>query len=262
MKRLDPWSRRSCSVSSCPGTQRHSQCCRGSSPARLCGRSGLVQPAAHWPPAPARRSVTVGYPCRGAAGCCRCLAGAASAPRCGAASGSALCRRPGGTRRCTASRTRGPSGSRQGDTRRQAGDDVGHVGGVVEQPFELLLPFYAADSRDVGRPLHLALVVCGHGPVSHPCRAVRSNIDGGEPAGPVKRGDVVRHVHGNPAEHPDGLVNRLAHLEYVAHDDRDTEPLTDFPPAAEGQRDRQPRIVNAVEQPPRQSAMPSTRRPV
>ena len=93
-------------------------------------------------------------------------------------------------------------------------------------------------------------MVCGHGPVSHPCRAVRSNIDGGEPAGPVQRGDVVRHVHGNPAEHPDGLVNRLAHLEYVAHDDGDTEPLTDFTPAAEGQRDRQPRIVDAVEQPP------------
>jgi hypothetical protein len=128
VKRSDPWSRRSRSASSCPGTQRHSRCCRGSSPTRLCGRSGLVQPAAHWPPAPAPRSVTVGDPCRGAAGCCRCRAGAASAARCGAASGSALGRRPGGTRRCTASRTRGPSGSRRGDPggtprRRRGGSD-------------------------------------------------------------------------------------------------------------------------------------------
>ena len=48
----------------------------------------------------------------------------------------------------------------------------------------------------------------------------------------------------------------VAGLEEVAHDERDPEPMTLRPAAAEGQADRQARLVHAVEQAPEQVAGP------
>ena len=62
-----------------------------------------------------------------------------------------------------------------------------------------------------------------------------------------------------PRERRSRLVDRRARLQQVAQHDGDAEPVAEYPPAAERERDREPVVVHAVEQPHRQSLIPMTR---
>src|SRR5262249_46815724 len=77
--------------------------------------------------------------------------------------------------------------------------------------------------------------------------------DGGEEDGRrlalrVQEREVVRRVDGEARERVDRLRDGVARLEQVAHDDRDPEPRAARRAPAEGQRDREARVVDAVQQ--------------
>ena len=66
----------------------------------------------------------------------------------------------------------------------------------------------------------------------------------------IDEGHVVCGLHRDPLQRRDTLRDRRARLEQVADDDRDAEAAPGAAPTAEGERHREPAVVDAVEQPP------------
>jgi hypothetical protein len=85
---------------------------------------------------------------------------------------------------------------------------------------------------------------------------VGAEPDGGEVARPIEHRDVLRGVDRDPREHPAGLRDGLTDLEHVAHHQGDAEAVADRRTPAEGERGRQPGVVDPVEQPPQAVAHP------
>lgn len=112
--------------------------------------------------------------------------------------------RRAGTRRCTRSRSPRRIGWRTaagaGRRRRRWGVRVGR-----EQFLKPFLPLDRPDRRGIRRPFHLSLVIGGHSPAGGVGRAVWSQVHRGPPAVAVEHGDVIRHVHRDPAQHLDGI---------------------------------------------------------
>jgi hypothetical protein len=77
-----------------------------------------------------------------------------------------------------------------------------------------------------------------------------SQVRRGPPVGTIHRGDVVGHVDRYPVQHPHGLVGGPADFQHVADHQRDAEPLANLRSAPERQRDREPGVIDSVQQPP------------
>src|SRR5690348_10980476 len=130
------------------------------------------------------------------------------------------------------------------------GDDADGVRAGREQFLQPFLPLDRPDGRGVRRPLHFPLEVGGHRPAGGAGRAVRGQVHRGPAAAAVEHGDVVRHVHRDPAQRLHRFVRGRAGLEHVPDHQRDPEALAGLRPSAEGQRDGQPGVVDPVQQAP------------
>ena len=147
------------------------------------------------------------------------------------------------------------------------GERSGVHRGIPQRTNDRLLAFDRAGRASLLGPFDDPLVIGGRRDVAEDRLTVGREVRGEDPPAPVDQREVVaERIRESRQRHP-GLLDRRAGLQDVPRHDRDPEAVAQDLPAAERQRDGEPRVVHPIQEAPEavahadHAAIQQTRRP-